>query len=94
MNDRETTIQIAPTETHDRVAVILGTHAIAYRPYDALVISATILDAVVGCDPDEQTPIQIAGHPRVGVTAGDARTIARAIATCADQLLVEADLAF
>lgn len=94
MNGRETTIEVAPTETHDRVAIIIGDNAVAYRPYDALRISADLLDAVDGCADDELTPITFAGHPRIGATAGNTRTIARAIAAAADQLLEEADLEF
>lgn len=94
MNGHETTIEVTVTEAHDRVAIIIGEHSVAYRPYDALRISADILDAVDGCDAEEPTPISLAGHPRIAITANNARTIARAIAASADQLLEEADLEF
>ncbi|AUG29415.1 MULTISPECIES: hypothetical protein [Microbacterium] len=94
MNGYETTIEVAKTEAHDRVAIAIGTHVVAYRPYDALRISGDLLDAVEGCTVDELTPITFAGHLRIGVTAENARTIARAIATTADQLLDEAEYEF
>lgn len=94
MSSSETTIAVAVTETHTRVAVIIGQEPIAYRPHDALTISAHILDSIAGCDDNEQTPLTFGTLPRVGVTSSDARRIAIAIALAADQLLDEADLEF
>ena len=94
MRGRETTIEVALNEEHTSVAVIIDQKIAAYDPYDALKISAHILDSTVGLSDNESTPILFEGLPRIGTTAADARTIAVTIATCADRVLVEADFEF
>ncbi|MBN9214710.1 MAG: hypothetical protein J0J04_07840 [Microbacterium sp.] len=94
MSDETTTFMVSMNETHTRVAIIVGDKAVGFRAHDALVISADILDAIDGCDPEELTPLTFNGLPRIATTAAAAREVAIAIARTADKVLVEADVKF
>lgn len=94
MNSNETTLEISLNEEHTRVAVIIGDSIVAFRPYDALTISAELLDSIVGADEDDHIRLSFPGTPHIAATASDVRAVARAIAAAADQVLEEADLEF